>query len=58
MSEPTWGGGEYTPDDVIEAADHTGYTSPSEYVDGANGLEPDPPVDIEPDPVDYADTSE
>jgi hypothetical protein len=46
----TWNDGQLTPDDVIVAADGTGYTSPSEYVDGTGGYEPDAPVDpvVEP----------
>jgi hypothetical protein len=39
--EQTWDDGELGEDDVIEAADHTGYTSVSDYVSGTNGYEPD-----------------
>lgn len=39
--DKTWGESEYTEDDVIEAADHTGYTSYSDYIAGDNGLDPD-----------------
>lgn len=42
MIGKTWGDGEYTGDEVIEAADHTGYTSYSDYFAGDNGLDPDP----------------
>jgi hypothetical protein len=41
MSEMTWGDGQYTEDDVIEAADHTGYLSMDDYIHDNNGLEPD-----------------
>jgi hypothetical protein len=39
--EDTWDDGHYTEDDVIESADHTGYTSVSDFVHGTNGMEPD-----------------
>ncbi|GAB3851322.1 hypothetical protein ACFPIJ_52950 [Dactylosporangium cerinum] len=39
--EKTWNDGAYTADDVIESADHTGYTSVSDYVSGEDGLTPD-----------------
>ena len=45
MSEKTWEEGQYTEDDVIESADGTGYLSPSEFVSGDNGLEPDDSYD-------------
>jgi hypothetical protein len=38
---PTWDEGELDEDDVIEAADHTGYTSVSDFVDGVDGHKPD-----------------
>ncbi|MFJ4982353.1 hypothetical protein ACIP9H_00950 [Streptomyces sp. NPDC088732] len=41
-SGQTWDDGHLTGDDVIESADHTGYTSVSDYVAGENGYEPDP----------------
>lgn len=37
----TWDDGHYTEDDVIEAADHSGYLSMSDYISGDNALEPD-----------------
>ncbi|WP_203980284.1 hypothetical protein [Planotetraspora silvatica] len=40
MSE-TWDDGHYTPDDVIEAADHTAYLSMDDYIHDNNGMEPD-----------------
>ena len=43
--DPTWDEGNLTEDDVIEAADHTGYTSPSDYYSGTDGHEPDPDYD-------------
>jgi hypothetical protein len=42
-TDPTWDDGNLTEHDVIESADHTGYTSVSDYVAGENGYEPDPP---------------
>lgn len=39
--EQTWDEGLLTDDDVIEAADGTGYTSVSQYVAGADGHAPD-----------------
>ncbi|MFE0731575.1 hypothetical protein [Streptomyces antibioticus] len=44
--EQTWDDGRLTEDDVIEAADGTGYTSVSEYVSGENGYEPDGTGDL------------
>ncbi|MFF0592203.1 hypothetical protein [Streptomyces antibioticus] len=44
--EQTWDDGRLTEDDVIEAADGTGYTSVSEYVSGENGYEPDDTGDL------------
>lgn len=41
MSEMTWDDGHYTSDDVIEAADHTGYLSMDDYIHGDNGMAPD-----------------
>ncbi|UWE11164.1 hypothetical protein [Actinacidiphila bryophytorum] len=41
MTDQTWDDGQYTDDDVIEAADHSGYLSVSDYVSGDNALEPD-----------------
>lgn len=38
----TWDDGRLAEDDVIEAADHTGYTSVSDYIAGDDGYEPDP----------------
>ncbi|TYB45713.1 hypothetical protein [Actinomadura chibensis] len=49
MPEKTWGDGEYTEDDVIESADHTGYTSVSDYVHDENALAPDPVDDFATD---------
>lgn len=43
QQDPTWDDGHLTEDDVIEAADHTGYTSPSDYYEGVGGYEPDDP---------------
>ncbi len=40
--EQTWDDGHLTENEVIEAADGTGYTSVSDYVHGENGHEPDP----------------
>lgn len=42
-SEPvkTWDDGELGESDVIEAADHEGFTSVSEYVSGTNAHDPD-----------------
>ncbi|MFJ8013887.1 hypothetical protein [Streptomyces sp. NPDC096339] len=37
----TWDDGRLTEDDVIEAADGTGYTSVSSYTAGEDGHEPD-----------------
>lgn len=42
--EKTWDNGELTEHDVIEAADHTGYTSPSDYVRGDDPHDPDDPT--------------
>ncbi|MFB6892780.1 hypothetical protein ACFCX4_26105 [Kitasatospora sp. NPDC056327] len=44
MSDPdqSWDDGRLHRDDVIEAADHTAYESPSDYHQGENGHEPDP----------------
>lgn len=39
--DKTWGDGQYTADEVIESADHTGYTSVSDYVHGDDGVDPD-----------------
>ena len=38
----TWDDGHYTEDDVIEAADHSGYLSVSDYISGDDPLAPDP----------------
>ncbi|MEV6976038.1 hypothetical protein [Kitasatospora sp. NPDC093806] len=45
MTDPdqTWDDGHLHPDDVIEAADHTAYESPSDYYHDENGHTPDPP---------------
>ncbi|MFD5624559.1 hypothetical protein [Streptomyces yangpuensis] len=40
--DQTWDDGHLTENEVIEAADGTGYTSVSDYVHGENGHEPDP----------------
>ncbi|MFI6369543.1 hypothetical protein [Streptomyces sp. NPDC050546] len=51
MTEPTidtWDDGEYTSDEVIEAADHQGYLSMDDYIHDHNALAPDP----SPRPVD------
>ena len=45
MTEPTWDDGRLNEHDVIEAADGTGYTSVSEFVEGENGFEPDDHMD-------------
>ncbi|MFJ4096178.1 hypothetical protein ACIPYS_31730 [Kitasatospora sp. NPDC089913] len=47
MTDPdrTWDDGRLHPEDVIEAADHTAYESPSDYYHGDNGHEPDPAPD-------------
>ncbi|MFF4835977.1 hypothetical protein [Streptomyces sp. NPDC001315] len=50
-TEHTWDDGRLTEDDVIESADHTGYTSVSEFVAGENGYEPDPPDTSDHDTV-------
>jgi hypothetical protein len=42
MAGPTWNDGQLGEDDVIEAADGTGYTSVSDFVSGEDGYEPDP----------------
>jgi hypothetical protein len=41
-TDHTWDDGQLTEHDVIESADHTGYTSVADYVAGENGHEPDP----------------
>lgn len=49
MTERTWADGRYGEDDVIESADGTGYLTPSEYVAGDDGLEPDDSSDYDDD---------
>lgn len=41
MDDRTWDDGRLGEEDVIESADHTGYTSYDDFVHGNNGYEPD-----------------